>query len=286
MKINHFIVLWCFIAKGLNWRSSFQKKKKNRNFISARQIIASLTPAWTHRAAPHAHGADWSATAPHPPPSNLHGSARDLRNNDLKLSFSSSQPLPPRLHPDTEGAHPSQQDKDREREDAGGRGERATSLRQTAARPYGGGEGGYHAQSGITVTPCTPRKARHRAHSGGGSRGVHVHACGWRERRRLQEAPCGRCWKGSPWTHTHQGWQGSDLQGFFFRFCFFAITLNWKERPTMEKSEEKDGGAGTWGVSGVGVERGGPPELCAPHTFQLASEAQEHGQSGPSPSLP
>lgn len=46
-------------------------------------------------------------------PPDLHGSARHLRNNDLKLSFSPSHPSPPRLHPDTEGAHPSRRDKDR-----------------------------------------------------------------------------------------------------------------------------------------------------------------------------
>lgn len=45
-------------------------------------------------------------------PPDLHGSARHLRNNDLKLSFSPSHPSPPRLHPDTEGAHPSRRDKD------------------------------------------------------------------------------------------------------------------------------------------------------------------------------
>lgn len=84
-------------------------------------------------------------------PPDLHGSARHLRNNDLKLSFSPSHPSPPRLHPDTEGAHPSRRDKDR-----GG-----APLRQTAARPYGGGvcvcRGG-DAESGITVTQRTPRK--------------------------------------------------------------------------------------------------------------------------------
>lgn len=166
-----------------------------------------------------------------------------MRNNDLKLSFSPSQTgstqtqRAPTPHSETKTGEEGLQG-------GGGGGDSSQTDGSKAIWRRGGGvphrvwdyRYGVHATQGNLA---------HSREWGGES---HVHVGGWWDRRRLQEAPVLMLLEGFTLNRNTSGLTRQQSAGFFFVFCDKAqlggTTDNGQER-------EKDGGAGTWGVSGV-----------------------------------